>query len=756
MKKLILILCFALLSIVIHSQNYIGGLVQNEEGEPLVGVEIYSPNVHLGTTTNDKGIYKLENLPHGEVILTFSYFGYETVSETFDLHRNIKHFNVVLKETVFQVDEVIISTPFNRLQSKNVMKVEVAKIKTMQQTGVSTLTEGLEQIPGVSQISTGTSIGKPVIRGLSGNRVLVYTQGVRLENQQFGDEHGLGLNAAGIQSVEVIKGPASLLYGSDALGGVLYFNPERFSNNNTTSADFSSQYFSNTNGLNSTVGVKTSFDKLKFLVRGTYDTHEDYKVPNGDKVTNTRYNEFNFNTGVGFNSARFATEFRYDYTQSKIGLTEGIEEQESSRTPELPYQEINNHILSLHNHLFFDTSKLDLNFGYIVNERFEFEDEHDHDDEEHEDEEENEEHEEEHAALQMKLKTLNYDIKYHAPEVDDMKIIVGVQGMHQTNTNYGEELLIPDARINDFGIFTTAIIDIEENSLHAGIRFDHRNLDTYAYEHEHDGEIETVEAISNNYNSITGSLGYRFEIANQVTSRINAASGFRAPNLAELTSDGIHHGSNRYEIGNPDLTNEQNFQFDAVFEYDSKHFEVFVNAFYNIVKNYNYLNPSDEFIDETQVFYYTQEDAKLYGGEIGLHLHPHPLDWLHYESTFEMVVGELDSGEYLPLIPANKWDNTFRGEFNANNWLEQGFARINISSTFSQTNVAEFETTSDAYTLVNLGVGGTVKLNKIKFETSINLNNAFNKEYIAHLSRLKNDNIYNIGRNLIIGLNFKF
>ena len=202
--------------------------------------------------------------------------------------------DTIHKNKPFTLDEVIVSTAFNKIQSQNVMKVEHSTIKKLQQKGTATLIEGLATIPGVSQVSTGTSIGKPVIRGLSGNRVLVYSQGVRIENQQFGDEHGLGLNDAGIESVEVIKGPASLLYGSDALGGVLYFNPEKFADSGTFKANFSQKFFSNTLGSNSSLGLKTSTENWKFLARGTYNTHSDYKIANGDRVTNTRYQETDF------------------------------------------------------------------------------------------------------------------------------------------------------------------------------------------------------------------------------------------------------------------------------------------------------------------------------------------------------------------------------------------------------------------------------------------------------------------------------
>src|SRR5690606_39001629 len=129
-------------------------------------------------------------------------------------------------------------------------------------------------------------IGKPVIRGLGFNRVLVYTQGVRLENQQYGGEHGPGLNDAGISSVEVIKGPASLLYGSDALGGVLYLNPETFESPGETSGDINLDHFTNTLGMGADAGFKTSGEKFRFLVRGSHVTHADYETGAGSSVTN--------------------------------------------------------------------------------------------------------------------------------------------------------------------------------------------------------------------------------------------------------------------------------------------------------------------------------------------------------------------------------------------------------------------------------------------------------------------------------------
>ena len=733
MKKIILAL-FVGFSSLLHAQNKISGTLTNKENQPLKGVAVFVPDLHKSSSTDENGNYSINNVPFGTLRIAFSALGFGTQNKTIAVQSGENKLDIILEATVFQMDEVIVATAFNKLQSQNVMKVEHESIKELQQKGTATLIEGLATIPGISQVSTGVSIGKPVIRGLSGNRVLVYSQGVRIENQQFGDEHGLGLNDAGVESVEVIKGPASLLYGSDALGGVLYFNPEKFAKTNTFQGDFSQKLFSNTLGSNSTLGLKTSNENWKFLVRGSYNIHADYTIADGNRVTNTRYNEQDFKTGIGYSNSRFSSVLRYNFNKLDLGIPEfGIAEQTTNYNTEYPKQGVFNHLLSLNSTIFLKNSKLDIDLGYISNDRSEFEDSNI-------------------AILHMKLKTLNYDLKYHLPKIGNMESIFGIQGMHQTNLNSGIEFLIPDATTNDFGVFGTANYEWKSNVFQAGIRFDNRNISSESYGIS--GEEGSFEAINKKYNSINGSLGYKTNLTNNLTMRLNLASGFRAPNLAELTSNGVHEGTNRYEIGNSSLKTEQNVQTDLNLEYKNSHFEFFANGFYNHINNYIYTNPSGLIIEGNDVFNYIQNNAKLYGGEIGLHFHPHPLDWLHFESSFETVTGKKQNGDFLPLIPANNWNNSLRAEFNVKSWLKDGFATFNVSNTFNQKNVSGFETKSNGYTLVNFGIGGDIKFGKTAFNINLNGNNLLNKSYIAHLSRLKTDEIPNIGRNIVLGINF--
>ena len=722
------VLCFTCTTI--YAQNKISGkVIDKATYEPLNSATLYFPELETGTSTDETGNFSIE-LAEGNYKLIVSSIGYKTksilISSPFD-----QKITIALSESAIEMEEVIVSTPFHKLQSENVMKVEQKKITELRTNGAVTLAEGITTIAGVESISTGNSIGKPVIRGLSSNRVLVYAQGIRLENQQFGAEHGLGINDAGIESVEVIKGPASLLYGSDALGGVLYINPERFANNDTSSADASVNYFSNTKGYSTNAGYKSSSNGFKFLFRGSLAEHSDYKTSRY-RVTNTRFKERDFKVGIGYQALKFKTEFRYNLNNSRLGLPEEIGIQSTNKTPLFPFQNIDNHIFSSKSKLFFDASSLDITLGYIYNNRKEFEEE--------QSEVEQNENEMPDAVLYMKLKTFNYNIKYNLPKFGRVETIVGVQGINQTNTNYGKEILIPDATTTDIGVLATSHIHFEKIDIQVGGRYDYR-------------EINIENNATPNFNAFNGALGFKTNIFKKVTARLNLASGFRAPNLSELSSDGTHEGTNRYEIGDLGLKSEQNFQVDLALEFKNQHFELFANAFYNQINDYIFLTPNGEFIDSNPVFLYQQENARLYGGEFGFHLHPHPLDWLHLESSFETVTGQQDNEDYLPLIPANSLTNTLRVELNSKA-IEKRYAFIKVRSTFTQNNVSVFETESEGYNLLSAGLGGTFQLFNNDIDIIVAATNILNTKYIHHLSRLKPDSILNMGRNINVGITY--
>src|SRR5690625_91437 len=737
MKTSFFLLVLFLSSTYIFAQNSFSGKVIDENNLPLPA-EIFIPELNQKNFADFDGHFYLTSIPSGVLEVIFSYTGYQTVLKRIKFPYSEEETTIQLLPSSIEMEAIILSVPFHKLQKENVMKVEQINLNSLEKHGALHLSEAISSIPGVNTITTGAGISKPVIRGLSSNRVLTYAQNVRIENQQFGEEHGLGINEAGVKSVEVIKGPASLLYGSDALGGVLYLVPENFAPQNTVFTEVGGKFFSNTKGKNLNFGFKNSHNKLGFLVRGAISEHSDYKTGNGLRATNSRFSDKDFNTGFQYRSSQFRTELRYNFNQSDLGISEGIKEQTTQTKMMIPYQEIDNHILSSENSFFFENSKLTARLGYLMNNRKELE------------EEQGPLQNMDTPSLQMKLKTFNYDLKYHFNIKDNLEAITGIQGMHQKNENFGEEILVPNALVDDLGIFITGHYHLENLDFQAGIRLDNRRLNIKKTWNAHEEEFS--ESGKKNFNSINAALGVKWNLNKNLTSRLHAATGFRAPNLAELASDGHHHGVSRFELGSMDLKNEQNLQLDFSLEYNKVNSEFFVNVFYNYIQDYIYLEPIDAFIDDLPVYKYQQQNAFLYGGEIGFHLHPKSFDWFHFDNSYEMVIGKKSAGGYLPFIPAHKLSNTVQIQMQDRKPFINSNVFFTLNSVFQQNKVSEFETSSKAYNLIDMGLNTTLQKSKINYNFFISVNNLLDKEYRSHLSRLKPLNISDMGRNFTLGL----
>ncbi len=745
--KLILLVSLFGIANIWSQQSLSGTVIDAVTSNPIENVHVYTKKYNIGTSTNSSGVFSFNSIPNGVQSFIISRIGYKTQVVQLSDEGTLK---ISLAPSVFEMDEVILSTPFHNLLTQNVSPVDRLESEALFLSGAPTLGESIASINGVNTTSTGNSIGKPVIRGLSGNRVVVYHQGVRLENQQFGEEHGLALGSAGVSSVEVIKGPASLLYGSDAIGGVLYINPEKFPFVGDMNNSIDASYNTNTEGFSFSAGHAQSKESWKYLARIGSENHADYKTGDDERVTNTRYRSLTFNSGIGFQKDNYLAEIRYSLNQQKLGIPEEIGDQNLSKTIMTPYQEVDHHTVSLKQDFETGIGFWETVLGYSVNDRKEFEEHHDDhdddDDDDHEDEEDNEGEEE--AAISLKLETFSYDIRNNISTNSDWEHIVGFQGIIQKNTNKGEEILIPDADVFDFGAMWVSHLHKDAVDFQFGIRYDSRNIDAQGYSVEHEGEDPViVNPLNESFNNFNASVGAQFYISDLLTIKSNIASGFRAPNLSELTSNGIHHGTNRYELGNPNLSAEQNIQFDLGFQYNLQTLTFQGDVFYNTVNDYIFINPTGEIEDGADVYEYSQTDANLYGGEFKLHYHP--IGKIHFLSDLEMVVGTQNDDQDLPLIPATQWKNEIRYNFNNNLSV---FLRGKF--VFEQDKVAFNEDSTDGYTLFDAGV--VLNTNTKGITASLVVTNIEDRSYISHLSRLKSDDIENMGRNIVFRISKSF
>jgi len=734
-------------TVLLKAQFIKGKVVDAITKESIPGVNVYLPEIKKGVVTDGKGNYALKLNRKGSYKLQVSFIGYNIILKKVLVdNMDTLTINFELIHSVIETKEFIVSSVYHNSQDENPVDVIQFDQTQLQQATAPTIMGALTNVAGVNMISTGTSIGKPVIRGLSYNRILVFSEGIPIDNQQFGDEHGLGIGDIGIDKVEIIKGPSSLLYGADAMGGVLHFVDERPANINTVVGDVGTKYFSNTNGYATNLGLKGTRDNFRFKLRGGYTSHGDYLQGNGERVTNTRYTESAFKANVGYLKKWWSGDINYSFLQSSIGIPEEIGEQNTNRTLLEPFQVVTNHILSSQNTIYIKKSHIKLNLGYLSNHRQEFEAGglqqafyHDIIGV---------------AALDMNLQTINYDVKWHLPEQNNVELILGSQGKYQTNVNKGEENLIPDAQTQQAGIFSMMKYAKKKLSVIAGLRYDVKRIK--GDQMLNYGDDGFKRAFKQYYESVNGSFGLTYKWTDKYLTRLNVASGFRAPNLAELSSNGIHEGTFRYEIGNLTLKTEQNVELDFGVEYINEHVSLVFSAFNNAINNYIFLAPTDTVIDGTAVFTYEQADANLYGFETTIDIHPHSMHWLHFETQYAMVIGQKSNGSPLPRIPANNLLVTLKAEIKDFTWVENPYVSVAGNTFFDQNKIDFFETTTPEYMLLSAKVGGDIQLGKQKLLLSLGITNILNQKYYNHLSRLKANGIYNMGRNMVVNLKVPF
>jgi iron complex outermembrane receptor protein len=590
-------------------------------------------------------------------------------------------------------------------------------------------------------ISKGSGVSKPVIRGLSMNDILILSNGVRFENYQYSSHHPLGIDEFGIDNVEIIKGPASLLYGSDAIGGVINFIKEKPAPIGTVSGDYNMQLFSNTLGVTNNLGVKGASKKFFGGFRVGQKTNADFLQGGGDFAPNSRFSEYSVKANTGFTDKIGTFKLFYDFNNQKLGLVEdeAIDEiTERGRKNEIFYQELNTHLLSSQNKLYLGKFKLDINSAYQNTELVHF-------------------GEKDVYELQMQLATLTYEAKLQLPSKENSEYIIGFQGFNQTNSNLNsrETIILPDAVTKNYSAFgLLQYTFFGKLKLQTGIRYDNKSISSEAVGLVTDS-MSYRAPLDKSFGSFSGSMGATYNFSEELLLRANFAAAYRTPNLAELTSNGPHEL--RYEIGDPNLVPENAYETDISMHYHKENFTFDIAGFYNIINNYIYITPTGETTDSgMEIYRYKQANSNLVGGEAGLHLHPKSVKWLHFKTTFASVVGKQENGDYLPFIPAHKLRFELSAEKEKLWFLQNTFASVNTTSAFDQNNAAPDETTTAGYTLFDLNMGGNIKANNQFISLSVSVNNLFDTKYIDHLSTLKEVNLFNPGRNISFNLRIPF
>lgn len=735
MKKIVFIFFVLFLFSKVNAQNQIKGKVTDKtNNEVLSFASVYLPEQNKGTLTDENGEFELSSLPRGEFKIQFSYIGYKTIIKTIAPDKSDMFLNIELEPAILQAEEVVISGGRHSTQHENAMKIELIQSKEIASAGTPTFTEAIAKIPGVDMISKGTGVAKPVIRGLSMTNILMLNNGVKMENFQFSEDHPFIIDEFGIDRIEIIKGPASLLYGSDAVGGVINVLKEKPAPIGKIFGDFNTQYHSNTQGIVSNIGVKGSSEQFFWGIRAGVKSHTDYKDGNGVYVPNTRFNENSFKANIGINKSFGLFRLYYDYNQPKLGMCVGKTvplTTDNGRKNKIWYQDLTNQVISTRNSLFFGKYKVDLNAAYQMNNR----------------QLQTDESMPVFEMVDMDLNTFSYEVKTYLPSTVNSEYIIGLQGVNKTNrNNEAPNHVLPDADVNDFSVFGLAQHTfVEKLKAQAGIRYDFRSISTQAETNK--------EAVDTDYGNVSASVGATYDVKKNILLRANIASAYRTPNIAELTQNGMHGA--RYEQGNPDLRSQSNYEADISTHYHSKHVMLDISGFYNHVNDYIFIAPTNNTTDAGDIIHkYSQSNAELYGGELSIDILP--VNWLNLKTSYAYLVGKQKDGNYLPFIPQNKLRFEMIIQKQQLAFLRNNFFKIGGLYAAKQNHPAMFETESDSYFLLHAGIGTEIKWANRMISLSVQANNLTDEAYIDHLSTLKGMGYYNIGRNISINLKIPF
>ncbi|MBO4431473.1 MAG: TonB-dependent receptor [Bacteroidaceae bacterium] len=623
--------------------------------------------------------------------------------------------------------------------------ISVVTGKELRQTTSTNVIDAVAKQPGMAQITTGGGISKPIIRGLGYNRIIVMNEGVRQEGQQWGDEHGVEVDEQSVGSVEILKGPASLMYGSDAMAGVLILHGAPSPLDGEVRANVSTEYQTN-NGLFAyslnAAGHHGGFvwdgrfsDKMAHAYKNKYDGY----------VPGSQFRERAGRLMMGLEKQWGHSHLTWTCYHLTPSIIEGERDEDTgeltsylssltSYRKSLPFQQVKHYKAVWDNSINLPKGYLKAIVGYQQNRRQEFEESMDD------------------YEVFFKLHTVTYDVRYLTQEFDGWKLAVGTNGMWQRSQNLGEEALIPEYRLFDFGGYATASKSWKRWTLNGGLRYDTRHL---KYEHTKDFE------------GVTGSVGAVWNASEHLDVRLNVARGFRAPNMSELGADGVHEGTVRYELGSANLKPEYSWQADLGVDFTSHYVEAQVALFANRISNYIFTKRVDVVKEEGyNTYQYTQGDARLLGFEAGVDVHP--VHRLHLGNTFSYVdarqLNQPEETRYLPFTPAPRWTSEVKYEITHQGKIfNNAYVALGLECYLRQHHYYkedQTETATPSYTLLNFSLGTDLMIRKRKVaELYLTADNLLNRAYQNHLSRLKYTDInvatgrmgvYNMGRNVVM------
>lgn len=782
MKKVILFLFIFIAPFLLKGQNYqkLSGSVTNWDGQPLIGASILLHELSSGTLTDIDGNFSFDRIRSGSYHLHITFVGHESVSRTVVIKNEDVVLNIQLKETTVELNELLIeANPFKSGPVEQSMTIETVGKEFLMESSRGSLVGSLQKLPGISAINTGVGIAKPVIRGMSFNRVIVNDKGIKQEGQQWGGDHGLEIDQYEPDRIEIIKGPVSLLYGSDAMGGVINIQPAPIPAEGSLEGSFQTVFKSNNNLYGASVNLQGNNKGKFFSARLSAQDFADYKVPadsfsyntfiykiRDNLLENTAGKERNFTGTLGVSKNWGFTKITVSNFNQKIGFFPGAIGVPGEYTPSndgenrdigLPRQVVNHFKIISNTSLSLGENWLEVDLGYQYNNRREEGVPHAHG---------YDFVPEGSLALGLKLETITLNGKYHHHIGENYNAIYGIQSQYQENRFSGFEFLLPAFSSYSIGLYNYHEVNLNDSwTLNGGLRADYgfRDIARHSrprYETEIQDDSVTINTdIYREFFNFSGAIGVSYYPHHNFNAKFNLGTSFRMPTAPELSMNGIHHGTFRHEMGNSDLNSERGVQADINLTYHTKKLHVGITPYFSYFNQFIYLKPQARFSDLPaggQIYRYEQNNAIFTGGEFSAEYHfiPH----LHVEIAAEYVYNvNLDSKHPLPFTPPFslltevRYDIPLESEKISNPYIG-----IDFHLFAAQNRVDQNEKTTPGYNLLDLKAGFEFRIQKQKALFKVSVQNVLNEQYLNHLSRYRLLNLPEQGRNYAVSLKIPF
>ncbi|TRX54820.1 TonB-dependent receptor [Fulvivirga sp. M361] len=758
------------------------GVIKNQDNQPIDAAAIKITPGSRHTVSNQDGTFML-SCPTGEKMkfLEVSHLAYQPVRillQDIENHVNIiitMHDAVQVLQTVEIYHQNLLTAMVQESQP-----IQVVDREFIEKNNTGTFSGALASLPGVSTMNVGVGIAKPVIRGMSFNRILVNNRGIKQEGQQWGADHGLEVDPFDVESVEVIKGPASLLYGSDGLGGVINIRADKFLEADGDRINWISSYQSNNDAFSNSMGWQGRKNNWVYGARLTHQAYGDYTVPANEftyagfnlpiyenRLKNTAGRELHYSVMMGRTSEHVTSTVRFSAFNQEAGIFTGaiglprsynLRHENRHRDIDFPRQE-NQHLMLVNNNTFtLGKNKLEIDLGIQWNQRKELSFPGAHGIEASA--------VNSNLALGLRLTTYTANVRYQASWAHGHKVLFGGQAQYMDNEREGFEFLLPDFYSAQFGLFNYHVWEVNPKwILNAGIRYDHGQHTIQQHLQplydratlQPTGEfMERTPDFDREFENFSGAAGVNYLLTPGNNIKVNFGNSFRFPSAIELSSNGVHHGNFRHEAGDPSLDIERGYQTDVTFSHESKRLLFELSAFYAYYQQYIYLAPTGRFSDLSSggtLWQYRQDDALFNGLELMAN-YQLPFD-LKVEMAVEWVQNlNLRTDLPLPLTPAASV--LLNLEYSGFNWAHSIFSDAYIftgaEQVFEQSRVDRNERTTPDSFILNAGMGCRIQVAGRQLQFRMNVNNVFNSSYFNHISRYRLINLPEQGRNLVVSL----